>query len=571
MAFMGWVEISLLFLLLVLFVKPVGSYIYNVLENPIPFSWLRKVEATLFSFCGIADEKQTWKAYAFSLFLFNILGILVLFLIQSTQYFLPLNPSAFSSPSWDLSLNTAVSFATNTNWQSYSGEQTMSYLTQMLGLTWQNFCAAGTGLAAFMAFARGLTHSASPDGHKELGNFWIDLMRSLLYIFIPGSIIFVFILISQGVIQNFLPPLEVVTLEGAKQILPMGPVASQEAIKILGTNGGGFFNVNSAHPFENPTPLTNFLQIFCLVLIPASLTYTYGKMAKNKWHGWSLLTVMVVMALLSVGLVYYFESQGNTLFTDLPIIQDLGNMEGKEVRFGAAGSSLFASLTTSVAGGAVNSMHDSYTPLGGMILLVNMLLGEVIFGSVGMGMLSMLIFVMITVFLAGLMIGRTPEYLGKKIEGKEIRFVILYIALHSSLILIGVSMALFYAGVLSSHTILNPHKLTQIIYAYTSAAQNNGSAFAGLETDTLWYNTSLSVVMFLGRYLSIIFALVIAGSMVNKKRITVSLGTLPTQGVLFVVLLIGVIFVVGALTFFPIVALGPFLEHSFYLQGKVFS
>lgn len=566
----AWLQILVLFLLVVLFTKPMGTYIYLIFQKQFSVPVMSTIEKGVFRICCIGEEEQNWKRYTFSLLLFNFIGICVLFLIQWTQSSLPLNPQNLPDVSWDLSLNTAISFASNTNWQAYSGEQTLSYLTQMVGLTWQNFCAAATGITAFIAFARGVTQHASEKQSTSLGNFWVDLIRVVLYLFLPLSILIAFILVSQGVIQNFSAALNVMTLEGESQILPMGPVASQEAIKMLGTNGGGFFNTNSAHPFENPTPLTNFVELLSLVLLPASLTYTFGKMARNTWHGWSLFAAMVVMSLFSIMCVYYFESQANPIFGQLPLDQSLGNMEGKEVRFGVPGSSLFASLTTSIAGGAVNSMHDSFTPLGGMVLLINMLLGEVVFGSIGMGMLSMLIFVMITVFLAGLMIGRTPEYLGKKIDGREVRYVVMFIALHSILILLGVAAVLTVFGGHPPIQNMGPHGLTEILYAYTSTAQNNGSAFAGPNFNTPWFNLSLAFIMFLGRYASLFFALAIAGSLVSKKRTPPSLGTLPTQGIIFIAVLIGIIVVIGALTFFPILVLGPFLEYGFYTKGVVF-
>lgn len=570
MTLLGWLQIGLLFILLLALTKPLGLYLYKVYETPPQFKILTTLEEKIFQFCGITNEQQTWKSYVFSLIVFNVIGILILFLIQTTQYFLPLNPQKHPAVSWDLALNTAVSFVTNTNWQAYSGETTMSYFTQMTGLTWQNFCAAGTGMTAFLALARGLAHHATHKGDKTVGNFWADLIRSILYVFLPICFIFALILVSQGTLQNFSPALDITTLEGAKQTLAMGPVASQEAIKILGTNGGGFFNANSSHPFENPTPLTNFLQMLALVLIPAALTYTYGKITKNLSHGWALLSAMVMISILGVAFIYYFESQPNPLLSHLPLNQELGNLEGKEVRFGIPNSSLFATLTTDTSCGAVNSMHDSYTPLGGMILLINMLLGEIIFGGVGVGLFGMIMFVIISVFIAGLMVGRTPEYLGKKIEGKEVRFAILYVALYPFIILIGASWSLLAPYGLSSLENLGPHGLSEILYAYTSATQNNGSAFAGLHANTLWYNLTLALAMFIGRFLSIYLGLAIAGSMVNKKIAMPSAGTLPTQGLLFIGLLIGVFLIVGALTFFPVLILGPFVENTYLLIGKTF-
>ena len=570
MTLIGWLQIGVLFILLLALTKPLGLYLYNIYENPPRFTILRTLETRIFRLCGINNEQQTWKTYMFSLFLFNMIGIIVLFLIQTSQYFLPLNPQKCPPVPWDLALNTAVSFVTHTNWQAYSGETTMSYFTQMTGLTWQNFCAAGTGMTAFLALARGLAHHATDEEDKTVGNFWVDLIRSILYVFLPGCFIFSLILVSQGTLQNFSPPLEITTLEGMKQTLAMGPVASQEAIKILGTNGGGFFNANSAHPFENPTPFTNFLQILALVLIPAALTYTYGKNTKNSSHGWALFSAMVIMSILGVAFIYYFESQPNPLFSHLHLNQDLGNLEGKELRFGVAGSSLFANFATDTSGGPANSMYDSFSPLGGMILLINMLLGEVVFGGVGVGLFGMIIYVIISVFIAGLMVGRTPEYLGKKIEGKEVRFAILYVALYPLVILVGASWSILAPYGLSSLQNLGPHGLSEILYAYASATQNNGSAFAGLNANTHWYNLTLAFAMFIGRFLSIYLGLAIAGSMVNKKIAMPSTGTFPTQGLLFIGLLIGVILIVGALTFFPVLILGPFVESTYLQIGKTF-
>jgi len=570
MTLMGWLQIGFLFIVLLGLTKPVGLYLYMVYEKKVPFKFLSTVEERLFRLCGIKSEEQDWKQYVLSLFIFNVMGVVLVFLIEMTQYFLPLNPQNLPGLSWDLALNTAVSFVTNTDWQAYSGETTMSYFTQMTGLTWQNFVSASTGIAAFLALARGLTYHGASENDIYVGNFWVDLMRSILYVFLPAALILSLILVGQGVIQNFYPPLEITTLEGAKQTLAMGPVASQDAIKILGTNGGGFFNANSSHPFENPTPLTNYLQILCFLLIPAGLTYTYGKMARNTVHGWSILTAMVILALMSVLFVSYFESQPNPVLSHLSLNQDLGNLEGKELRFGVPGSSLFASLTTDTSCGATNSQHDSFTPMGGLILLVNMMIGEVIFGGVGTGLLGMLMFVIMSVFIAGLMVGRTPEYLGKKIEGKEVRFAILYVALYPLLILLGTSWSILAPYGLSSIQNPGPHGLSEVLYAFTSAAQNNGSAFAGFNGNTLWYNVTLALVMFLSRFGSIFLGVAIAGAMVNKKILAVSSGTFPTQGILFIFFLLSIILIVGALTYFPVLVLGPFTEWLSAFEGRTF-
>jgi len=570
MTVMGWLQIGLLFLTIFALTKPLGVYLYTVYETPSRFQLFNLIEKRAFQLCGIKAEGQEWKTYLFCLVLFNIMGILILFLIQKSQYYLPLNPQRLPGVSWDLALNTAISFSTHTNWQAYSGETTMSYFTQMAGLTWQNFAAAATGMTAFLAFSRGLTYHTKTETETTVGNFWVDLLRSILFVFLPGCCIFSLLLVSQGVIQNLSPALEITTLEGAKQTLAMGPVASQEAIKILGTNGGGFFNANSSHPFENPTPFSNFLQMLCMILIPAALTYTYGKMTKNQKQGWSLFSVMVILSLITITFTYYFESEPNPLLNTLHIDQTVGNLEGKEIRFGISGSSLFTSLATQTSGGPSNSAYDSFTPLGGMMLLINMLLGEVIFGGVGVGLFGMLINVIITVFIAGLMVGRTPEYLGKKIEGKEVRFAILYVGIYPLIILLGTACSALLPHALSSIHNPGPHGLSEIFYAYTSATHNNGSAFAGLNANTHWYNLTLAFAMFMGRFVSIFLGLAIAGSMINKKILIENDGTFPTQGILFSLLLLGVLLIVGALTFFPILALAPFTEYLFSLQGHPF-
>lgn len=570
MSTLGWLQIILLFAVLLALTKPLGLYLYHVFENPFSFKGLRFFEKKLFIFLGIEIRGQDWKAYVQSLILFNLLGIVILFLIEISQGFLPLNPRKLPAVPWALAFNTAVSFVTNTNWQAYSGETTLSIFTQMVGLTWQNFCSAGTGIAAFLALSRGFAYRKDANTKNNIGNFWVDLMRGILYVLLPLSILLSLFLISQGVVQNFSQSFTITTLEGAQQALPMGPVASQEAIKILGTNGGGYFNANSAHPFENPTPLSNFIQMLLLILIPAALTYTYGRITKNRNHGWSLFAAMLLMSLIGALTVYYFESQPNFLLSDLALDQEGGNLEGKEMRFGAAGSAFFANLATNTSGGAVNSMHDSFTPLGGMVLLINMLLGEVIWGGVGVGLFGILMFVVISIFIAGLMVGRSPEYLGKKIEAQEVRFAVLYIALFPALIFLGVACSVLLPFALSSIHNPGPHGLSEILYAYTSATQNNGSAFAGLNANTLWYNITLAIVMFIGRFFSITLGLAIAGSMVHKKVVQESAGTFPTHGLLFVGLLIGVIVIVGALTFFPVLVLGPFTEYLVAFKGKLF-
>lgn len=566
MTLIGWLQVLLLFAILLALTKPLGVYLYHVFETPYSFRRLFFFEKKLFAFLRIERTAQDWRNYVSSLIIFNLMGIIILFLIEISQGHFSVGTQ---SVPWDLALNTAVSFVTNTNWQAYSGETTMSSFTQMIGLTWQNFCSAGTGMAAFLALSRGFSYERLANETIVVGNFWVDLLRSILFVLLPLSLLFSIFLISQGVIQNFSPNLTIMTIEGVKQILPMGPVASQEAIKLLGTNGGGYFNANSAHPFENPTALSNFFEILAFILIPAALTYTYGRIVKNQKHGWSLFSVMTIMALIGVAFVYYFESQPIPLLKNFPLLSEGGNFEGKEMRFGIVGASLFANATTGTSCGAVNSMHDSFSPLGGMVLLINMLLGEVIFGGVGVGLFGMLMFVLISIFIAGLMVGRSPEYLGKKIEGKEVRFAILYVALYPFLILLGTACSLLTPYGLSSIQNPGPHGLSEILYAYTSTAQNNGSAFAGLNANTLWYNLTLSLAMFTGRFFSIFLGFSIAGSMVNKKIVQSSAGTFPTHGMLFMGLLIGVILIVGGLTYFPVLVLSSFTEYLFSLEGEM--
>ncbi|MBL8675848.1 MAG: potassium-transporting ATPase subunit KdpA [Alphaproteobacteria bacterium] len=570
MTFIGILQIALLFTALLLLIKPVGIYLYRVYETPSPFPLFNRLESKLLNWCCFKSEDQNWKAYLKSLLIFNLMGIIILFCIQRLQHCLPLNPANFQAVPWALALNTAVSFVTNTNWQAYSGELTMSYFTQMVGFTWQNFVSAGTGMAAFLAFARGLSRHASSSKDILLGNFWVDLLRSVFYVFLPGAFIIALLFISQGVIQNFSPTLEITTLEGGRELISMGPVASQEAIKILGTNGGGFFGSNSAHPFENPTPFTNFLQVLSMILIPGALTYTYGKMIQNQKQGWSIFITMLILSIMGILTVYYFESQPNPLLQGLGLDQTPGNLEGKEVRFGILGSALFANLTTDTSCGATNCLHDSFTPLGGLILLLNILIGELVFGGAGVGLFNMLLFIIISVFMAGLMVGRTPEYLGKKIEGKEVRFAVLSIAIYPLIIFVGAAISVLSSSALASLHNGGPHGFSEILYAYTSVAHNNGSAFGGLNANTPWYNLSLALVMFIGRFFPIYLGLSIAGLMVNKKIIQPSTSTFPTQGGLFIGLLIGVILIVGALTFFPALVIGPFIEYIDLWQGRSF-
>jgi len=473
----------------------------------------------------------------------------------------------------DLAFNTAVSFTTNTNWQAYSGEATMSYFSQMAALAWQNFVSAAAGLAVALALARGLSRRISlpPDnGNQTVGNFWADVLRAIIYLFLPVCLVAALVLVSQGVIQTLAPYLKITTVEGMKQTIPLGPVASQEAIKLFGINGGGFFNANSTHPFENPTALTNFIEMVLIFAIPAALTYTYGRMARDQRQGWVIFGAMALLFLVGVAVTYWAEARGNMALAGLPLNQTLGNLEGKEIRFGVAVSSLFATITTGASCGAVNAMHDSFTPLGGLVPLLNIQLGEVIFGGVGAGLYGMLVFVLLAVFIAGLMVGRTPEYLGKKIESREIKLAMLYILIFPLTIL---GLSAWAAAAPYALAALNnggPHGLSEILYAYSSGAGNNGSAFAGLGANTLWWNISLGIAMLVGRFWMMVPVLAIAGSMAAKKTVPPSLGTFPTNGLLFMALLVGVVLIVGALTFFPVLSLGPVLEEFLARQGQLF-
>ncbi|NJO17295.1 MAG: potassium-transporting ATPase subunit KdpA [Thioploca sp.] len=564
----AYLQIGLFMGILLLTVKPLGSYMTQIMDGRLPkFSrLLYPLEKAMYRGCGIeATTEMNWQQYAGAMLLFNLLGMIAVYALQRLQGLLPLNPQAFGAVKSDTALNTAVSFVTNTNWQSYAGESTMSYLTQMLGLTVQNFLSAATGLAVAIALIRGFTRHHQ----STLGNFWVDVTRSILYLLLPLALLLALLFMSQGVIQNFsaYQPLHPLPTPQHSQVLAMGPVASQEAIKMLGTNGGGFFNANSAHPYENPTPLTNFIQMITIFLIPAALCYTFGQMVGDTRQGWAILAAMslvfVVMAWAAIGA----EQQGNPAFSGVDqsysALQAGGNMEGKETRFGIIASALFATITTAASCGAVNAMHDSFTPLGGLVPLGLIQLGEVIFGGVGAGLYGMLIMVLLAVFIAGLMIGRTPEYLGKKIEAFEMKMISLSILITPLLILVGTALALL----VGKASIFNPgpHGLSEVLYALSSAANNNGSAFAGLAADTPFYNILLAVVMGIGRFGVIILVLAMAGSLARKQRLAVTVGSLPTHGLLFVVLLIGVIIIVGALTYLPTLVLGPVIEQLLML------
>jgi potassium-transporting ATPase potassium-binding subunit len=573
MTAVGWLQILVFFATIVAVTKPLGIYMFRVFEGdrqPLPRTFGR-LEHLCYRLSGVDPRKEhTWKQYAFALLAFSAVGLIVTYLIQRLQHVLPFNPQHFGAVEPTSAFNTAASFATNTNWQGYSGESTMSYLSQMAGLAWHNFTSAAAGICVALALGRGFARRPGPDGAKTLGNFWVDLIRGIVYVFLPLSIVFGLVLVSQGVIQNLSGYADAATLEGAKQTIALGPVASQEAIKQLGTNGGGFFNANAAHPFENPTPFTNFLSMFMIFAVSSALTYTYGRMARDQRHGWAIWGAMSILFFAGVVACYHFEAQGNPALAGLPVDQAIGNMEGKEVRFGVSASALYATVTTDASCGAVNAMHDSFTPLGGLVPLANIQLSEVVFGGTGAGLYGMLIMVVLTVFIAGLMVGRTPEYLGKKIESKEMKLAMLY-ALIFPFIILGFSAwsAVAPYGV-SSLNNGGPHGLMEILYAYTSGAGNNGSAYAGLNANTPWYNVSLGVDMLAGRFLMIVPALGIAGSMVGKKVVPPSAGTFPTNGGTFAVLLVSVVVIVGALTFFPALSLGNIVEHFAGLNGKVY-
>ena len=554
----------ILFITLVIGLTPVlGKFMYKVFEgkkhvmHPV-FGWLEKLTYKMIKVNP--NEESNWKSYTFGLLLFNLVGIVFVFLIQLIQAQLPLNPANLPNVSWHSALNTAISFVTNTNWQGYSGETTLSYFVQMVGLTVQNFVSAATGIAVIIALIRGLSRKTT----DKLGNFWVDLTRSTLYILLPLSILFAVVLVSQGVIQNFSSYETVHTLQGAEQVIPMGPAASQIAIKQIGTNGGGFFNANSAHPFENPTPFSNFLEILTIFLISGGLTYTYGKMVGSTRQGWTIFMVMMFLFVVGLGISLYSEYAGN------PVFGHLGAMEGKETRFGITNSVLFSVVTTDASCGAVNAMHDSLSPLSGMVPMINMLLGEVIFGGVGAGLYGMVVFIILTVFIAGLMVGRTPEYLGKKIGAFEVQMAIIANLSTSFAILGFTAWASVSSYGLSSLNNSGPHGFSEIFYAFTSAAGNNGSAFAGLNANTLFYNLSLGLVMLIGRFGVIIPMLAIAGSLAGKNITPTSSGTFRTDNWLFAGLLIAVILIVGGLTYFPALSLGPIVEHLLMNSGITF-
>ncbi|AOM40832.1 potassium-transporting ATPase subunit KdpA [Xenorhabdus hominickii] len=560
MVISSFLLITSFLLILFLLGKPLGNLIATLVEGELPH-WLTRTETSLWRCCGLQKpgssvREMNWWQYSLAILIFNIAGLLLLFILLISQGHLPLNPQHFAGMKWDLALNTAISFITNTNWQAYSGENTLSYLSQMMGLTVQNFLSAATGIA--VAFT--LMRAFSRQGIQTLGNAWVDITRITLYLLLPLSIIVALFFVSQGVIQNFSSYILVHTIEGQQQLLPMGPVASQEAIKLLGTNGGGFFGANSAHPFENPSSLSNFIQMLAIFLIPCALCFTFGRVVGDNRQGYALLWAMSIIFVATTIFVMYAEIAGNPHLIQ-PDISSHMNMEGKESRFGILASSFYSVVTTSASCGAVNSMHDSFTALGGIMPLWLMQIGEVIFGGVGSGLYGILLFVLLTVFIAGLMIGRAPEYLGKKIDVHDMKMIALAILVTPSLVLLGTDLAISTDAGRSA--IANPgaHGFTEVLYALSSAANNNGSAFAGLNANNVFYNLLLGTVMFLGRFGVILPVLAIAGSMIGKKRQPISRGTLPTHGFLFIGLLVLVILLIGALTFIPALALGPIAEH----------
>ncbi len=575
MTVLGWAQIALFAAVIVLIAKPLGGYMTRVFNGePTPLSpVLRPVERGLYWVSGI-DEKQeqSWVTYTVAMLFFSIAGFAALYALQRLQADLPFNPQGLAAITPDSAFNTSVSFMTNTNWQSYVPETTMGYLVQMAGLTVQNFVSAATGIALAMALIRGFSRHSS----NTVGNFWVDLTRCTLYVLLPVSIVAGLFFVWQGVPQNLNAYTEATTLEGARQLIAQGPVASQEAIKVLGTNGGGFFNANSAHPFENPNALTNFVQIVLIFSIGAALTNVFGRMVGDQRQGWAIFSVMGLLFLGGVALCYWAEGKGNPAFAALGIdmkpsdLQAGGNMEGKETRFGIANSALFTTVTTDASSGAVNNMHDSLTPLGGMVPLVNIMLGEIIFGGVGSGLYGMLLFAILSVFIAGLMVGRTPEYLGKKIEAKEVKMAMLAILILPLSILGFTAFAVAANDGLAGIANPGPHGFSEVLYAYSSATGNNGSAFAGLSANTMFYNSTLAIAMLTGRFLMVIPALAIAGSLARKKILPPSAGTFPTYGTEFVLLVTGVILIIGGLTFFPALSLGPVVEQLAMRAGQTF-
>ncbi len=569
------IQLIAFFLIVTAISVPFGLYMARVFSNQRTFldPVLSPIERLIYRVCGInPGVEMGWVGYAVSMLAFSLISMIFLYALQRLQFYLPLNPQGLAGVPPGLAFNTAASFTTNTNWQAYSGEQTLSYLTQMVGLTSHNFLSAAAGIAMAAAVIRGFARRSA----KTIGNFWVDLTRTTLWVLMPISVIFALFLVWQGVPDNFSPYVNAKTIEGATQTIAEGPVASQEIIKELGTNGGGFMNANSSHPYENPTPLTNLIEMLAIFSIGAGLTHTFGKMVGDRRQGWALFAVMAILFLAGAAPAIWAEQRGNPQFSAIGIDQHAsaaqsgGNMEGKEVRFGIVESAMWATATTDTSCGAVNSMHDSYTPLGGLVPLVNMQLGEVIFGGVGSGLYGMIVMAVLAVFIAGLMVGRTPEYLGKKIEAREMKLAMLYVLIFPAVILIPTAIGAVIPAGLSSISNPGPHGFSQILYAYTEAGANNGSAFGGLNANVPFYNVTMAFVMLLGRFMMAIPALAIAGSVAAKKSTAASAGTFPTDGVPFVFLLIGVIVIVGALTFFCADALGPIVEQLLMMSGKLF-
>jgi potassium-transporting ATPase potassium-binding subunit len=589
MTSVGVLQIAVFFGLILICAKPLGAFMARVFEGQRTFLHpvLRWLEVLTYKAAGVREDvEQRWTQYAASLLSFSIFGFILVYLLQRMQGFLPLNPQHFGAGnvSPDLAFNTAISFVTNTNWQSYSGESTLSYFVQMAALTVQNFASAAAGIAIAVALIRGFARQE----RRTIGNFWVDVTRATVYVLLPLSVVAALLFVSQGVVQNLGSYTDVATIEGVKQTIAQGPVASQEAIKQLGTNGGGFFGANAAHPFENPTPLSNLLSMFLIFLIPGALTYTFGKMVGDTRQGWAIFGAFSVMFLIGVFVCYASEQSGNPLLAKLGLEtaatsgQSGGNMEGKEVRFGVANSALYATVTTDASCGAVNSMHDSFTPIGGLVPMFNIMTGEVIFGGVGAGLYGILLYCILAVFIAGLMVGRTPEYLGKKIEQKEVKMAMLAViaTAFSILVFSALSAVISFPAkgywnapgpAIANLTNNGPHGFGEILYAYVSGTGNNGSAFAGLNTNTPWYNLTLGLAMAIGRFLFLLPLLAAAGSLVGKKKVAATAGTFPTHGPLFVALLVGTVLIVGALTFFPALSLGPIVEHYLMQGGKLFS
>ena len=567
MTVIGWIQILLFCAIIVALAKPLGGYMTRVFNGERTFlsPILRPVEAGLYWIGGVDEKReQHWLTYTVAILFFHVGGFVILYALMRFQAVLPFNPMEQSAVAPDLSFNTAVSFITNTNWQNYGGETTLSYLTQMLGLTHQNFLSAATGIAIAVALIRGFARSSV----RTVGNFWVDVTRTTLYVLLPICVVYALFLVWQGIPQTLGAYVDATTLEGAKQTIAVGPVASQIAIKMLGTNGGGFFNVNASHPFENPTALSNFVQMLSIFAIGAALTNVFGRMVGNQRQGWAILAAMGVLFIAGVAVTYWAEASGTSIMHALGLTG--GNMEGKEVRFGIVASSLFAVITTAASCGAVNAMHDSFTALGGMIPLINMQLGELIIGGVGAGLYGMLLFVVLAIFVAGLMVGRTPEYVGKKIEAREVKMAMLAILILPLMYLGWTAVAVVLPSAVASMANAGPHGFSEVLYAFTSATGNNGSAFGGLTGNTLFYNLTLACSMLVGRFFMIVPAMALAGSLAQKKSIPPSAGTLPTTGGLFVGLVVGVILIVGGLTFFPALALGPIVEHLAMTANTLF-